>query len=101
MSSPGQACAVSSTVVILHVEVADDGKVEVEVAPCDMSTLHCIPLLSTAKETSLDASGECRACGVSSAAADENVSLESESGRNTRTAAPLSSDAQRCDHRIL
>ena len=39
-----QACAVSSTVVILHVEVADDGKVEVEVAPCDMSTLHCIPL---------------------------------------------------------
>ena len=41
-------------------------------------------MLSTAKETSLDASGECRACGVSSAA-DENVSLESESGRNTRT----------------
>ena len=52
-------------------EVADDGKVEVEVAPCDMSTLHCIPL-STAKETSLGASGECRACGVSSAAADES-----------------------------
>ena len=94
------AWAVSSTLVILHVEVADDGKVEVEVAPCDMSTLHCIPL-STAKETSLDASGECRACGVSSVAADENVSLESESGRNTRMAAPLSSDAQRCDHRIL
>ena len=71
-------------------EVADDEKVEVEVAPCDMPThtaLHSA-VLSTAKETSLGASGEYRACGVSSAA-DENVSLKSESGRNTRTTAPL------------
>ena len=87
--------------MILHVEVADDGKVEVEVAPCDMPTLHCIPL-STAKETSLDASGECRACGVSSAAADEKQCIAGiREWKKHTDAAPLSSDAQRCDHRIL
>ena len=82
-------------------EVADDGKFEVEVAPCDVPTLHCIPLC-TAKETSLDAGCIWRmSCMWSIIAADENVLLESESGKNTRTAAPLSSDAQRCDHRML